>query len=139
MSAAMSDEVVMEGNMVFNTIACWNTHLNGSVGVVMTSCTSTAGEWDLSSIAMLQQQARRRMETSNLFLLTAETFVTTSITVLKQFRHSLRSAIHCNSFWKCNMPVNSLQSLMLKMSADTMTPVRKSSNKSDSDVYCGEI
>ena len=34
MSAAMSDEVVMEGNMVFNTIACWNTHLNGSVGVV---------------------------------------------------------------------------------------------------------
>ena len=34
MSAAMSDGVVMKGDMVFNTIACWNTHLNGSVGVV---------------------------------------------------------------------------------------------------------
>lgn len=44
MSAAMSDGVVVEGNMVFNTIACWNTHLNVSVGVVTTSCTSTASE-----------------------------------------------------------------------------------------------
>lgn len=34
MSAAMSDGVVVEGNMVFNTIAYWDTHLNGSVGVV---------------------------------------------------------------------------------------------------------
>lgn len=88
MSAAMSDGVVVERSMVFNTIACWNTHLNGSVGVVMTSCTSTAGEWDLSSIAMLQQQAGWRMETSNLFLLTAEELVIKSLTVLQQFRHS---------------------------------------------------
>ena len=34
MSAAMSDGVVVEGSMVFNTIACWHTHLNASVGFV---------------------------------------------------------------------------------------------------------
>lgn len=124
MSAAMRYGIVVEGNMVFNTIACWITHLNGSVGIVMTSCTSTAGEWDHSSIAMLQQQARRRMKTSNVFLLTAERFVRTSITVLKQFRHSLRSAIYYHSFWKWNMPANSLQSLMLTMSTDMITLVR---------------
>jgi hypothetical protein len=43
--------------MVFNTIAFSNTHLNGSVGIVFASCTSTAGECDLVSIATLQQQA----------------------------------------------------------------------------------
>lgn len=129
MSAAMSDGVVVERNMVFNTIACWNTHLNGSVGVVMTSCTSTAGEEDISSIAMLQQRARRRMETGDWFLLTAERFVATSITVLKQFRHSLRSAMYYYLFQKWNMPANSLQSLMLTMSTDMITSVQKSSSR----------
>jgi hypothetical protein len=34
MSAAMSDVSVVEEDMVFNTIACSGTHLNGSVVVV---------------------------------------------------------------------------------------------------------
>lgn len=62
MSAAMSNMVLAEERVVFNTIACSNTHLNGSEVLVMGSCTSTAGEWDISSTAMLQQQARRRMK-----------------------------------------------------------------------------
>jgi len=48
--------VAEEEDMVFNTIACANTHLNGGV-CIFTSCTSTAGERNLSSMALLQQQA----------------------------------------------------------------------------------
>jgi len=87
MSVAMSDRVMVEEDMVFNTIACSNTHFNGSVGVGLRSCTSTAGEWHLSSITMLQQQASAHGN-SQILLPTAERFVTKSITVLKQFRHS---------------------------------------------------
>jgi hypothetical protein len=49
--------VVEEDNMVFNTIACTNTHINDGVGSLFMSCTSTAGDWDLELIALLQQQA----------------------------------------------------------------------------------
>ena len=65
----------------------------------------------------------------NRFLLTAEGFVASSITVLKQFRHSLRSAIYCFSFWKWKMPVNSFQSLMLTTSIDMITSVQKGSSR----------
>jgi hypothetical protein len=44
MSAAMSHGVVVDENMVFNTTACSDTYLNGSVGVVTASCTSIPGE-----------------------------------------------------------------------------------------------
>jgi hypothetical protein len=73
--------------VVFNTIACLDTHLNSSLGVGLTSCTSTAGERDLASITMLQQQASAQGN-GRVVSTDSRNVREKSITVLKQFRHS---------------------------------------------------